>query len=283
MSAETKCLQLAAPISFQRVFVDWTGSIGAALMLSQLAYWTRQYGWGVWIYKTSQDWESDLGLKIDAQATARARLKKAGLVMEKLKGVPPKLHFQINQERFMELLLQSGVSTQIDLGSLPKTNWGKTPYSISKTTSKTNNSGGKAPSTNVGFLKTDDNISPFVKKTVAKLEDFIRLSRRLDRRFNRQKWYREIELLLQEVDGDKKRIIKALRAYIELIDIKECRPIIDSASSFREKFDKVERYVEKYEHVLPPEPVASSSTLSKPLTKEAKETIARLRASLNNE
>jgi hypothetical protein len=51
------------PIAFQRPFVELTGSVTAALFLSQAYYWssrtTLQDGW---FYKTREEWEEETGL-----------------------------------------------------------------------------------------------------------------------------------------------------------------------------------------------------------------------------
>jgi len=83
------------------MFVDWTGSINAALMLSQLAYWTPRKKPGEWIYKTAEDWEEELGLTQKQQRHARILLEESGLVEEKLMGVPAKLYFRINEREYL--------------------------------------------------------------------------------------------------------------------------------------------------------------------------------------
>ena len=73
---------LDRPITFHRVFVDLTGSINAALLLSQAVYWTNRLppereGW---FYKTKEEWTAETGLSRKEQDKARERLGELGLI-----------------------------------------------------------------------------------------------------------------------------------------------------------------------------------------------------------
>lgn len=103
------------PISFHRIFIEWTGSVNAALMLSQLVFWSkRSKDFDGWIYKTAKEWEEEIGLTVDEQYSARKRLRKKGLVEEHLRGVPAILHFRLTDKFY-------------SLGKSPKLAWGKAP------------------------------------------------------------------------------------------------------------------------------------------------------------
>jgi hypothetical protein len=72
------------PIAFQRIFVDVTGRITSALMLS---WAVQQYELGEtdnngWFAKTSEDWSRDTGLSKDEQTTAKRRLIDLGILEE---------------------------------------------------------------------------------------------------------------------------------------------------------------------------------------------------------
>ena len=85
------------PIAFHRCFVTLTGSVTAALMLSQAVYWqrrtTHEDGW--W-WKTMEDWAEETGLSRKEQEGARRRLKTVGLLAEARRGVPAKLYYQVD-------------------------------------------------------------------------------------------------------------------------------------------------------------------------------------------
>lgn len=73
---------LDRPITFHRVFVDITGSINAALMLSNAVYWTNRLpnereGW---FHKTREEWTAETGLTRHEQERARANLEALGLM-----------------------------------------------------------------------------------------------------------------------------------------------------------------------------------------------------------
>lgn len=92
------------PIAFHRILVTWTGSIKAALMLSQLIYWTRRtsnpHGW---IYKTRDDWFNELGLERAEQENARKLLKDKKFVEERLGGKPAKMFYRVNPKIIRDL------------------------------------------------------------------------------------------------------------------------------------------------------------------------------------
>ncbi len=100
---------LDRPIAFQRPFVTITGSITAALFLSQAAYWSKRcatHSDGLrWFYKTQADWEEETGMSRYEQESARKTLRNLGILTEKRIGVPAKLYFCINTDALNSLLL----------------------------------------------------------------------------------------------------------------------------------------------------------------------------------
>lgn len=95
------------PIAFHRCFVTLTGSVTAALMLSQAMYWQKRTqdpeGW--W-WKTMEDWTEETGLSRKEQESARRRLRNAGLLEEERRGVPARLYFRVDLS-ILDGLLQS--------------------------------------------------------------------------------------------------------------------------------------------------------------------------------
>jgi hypothetical protein len=104
---------LARPIAFHRAFVDITGTITAALMLSQAYYWSTPAKSGrkkttlpgSWFYKTREEWTDETGLSRDEQESARKRLRTLKLIDEDLRGVPAKLHYRLNHDALDAALL----------------------------------------------------------------------------------------------------------------------------------------------------------------------------------
>ena len=91
------------PIAFHRCFVTLTGSVNAALMLSQAVYWQRRNEEGKWWFQTREKWTDETGLTRDEQETARKRLSKFPFWKEGLQGIPAKLYFFVD----IELLIQT--------------------------------------------------------------------------------------------------------------------------------------------------------------------------------
>ena len=103
---------LDRPIAFHRPFVSVTGSVQAALMLSQAIYWSRRTNDAEgWFYKTAIEWEEETGLTKYEQEGARKHLRATGFWFEKLKGVPAKLHFKVDKSALFSSL---GKNTKLD-------------------------------------------------------------------------------------------------------------------------------------------------------------------------
>lgn len=94
---------LRHPIAFHRSFVDVTGSVTAALFLSQALYWSsRTKDPEGWFYKTIDDWKNETGLTRHEQDTAKSKLSRLGLLEIKKKGVPATLYFRISWDKLEE-------------------------------------------------------------------------------------------------------------------------------------------------------------------------------------
>ena len=99
---------LRRPVAYHRAFADISGKVSAGLMLSQAWYWTpRTKKEDGWFYKTRNEWREETGMTRTEQETARKRLVKLGLLEEKLAGMPAKLHFRVNRERLISLLVEN--------------------------------------------------------------------------------------------------------------------------------------------------------------------------------
>lgn len=104
---------LDRPIAFHRCFVKPTGSITAALMLSQAVYWQQRTkdpeGW--W-YKTREEWREETGMSRWEQEEARKRLRRVGVMREERRGIPARLWYQVDEVRLLELLGQPDQPTE---------------------------------------------------------------------------------------------------------------------------------------------------------------------------
>jgi hypothetical protein len=96
------------PIAFHVSFARITGSVNAALFLSQAYYWAnRTSDPDGWFYKTQEEWTTETYLSRREQEQARKTLRQLGIVEEKLVGVPARLYYKINHQRTLELLEKS--------------------------------------------------------------------------------------------------------------------------------------------------------------------------------
>ena len=94
------------PVSFHRCLVPVTGSVTAALMLSQ-AIWSSQTsepGADGWFFKSRDEWEDETGLSRWEQETARRVLRDGGFLEERRVGMPAKLCFRVRPDQVLRAL-----------------------------------------------------------------------------------------------------------------------------------------------------------------------------------
>ena len=96
---------LDPPIAFHRVYVTLTGSVKAALMLSQAVYWenTTDDPEG-WFYKSRDEWNAETGMERAEQEGARAILRAFPFWGEKLAGSPATVHYRVDCDALIESL-----------------------------------------------------------------------------------------------------------------------------------------------------------------------------------
>ncbi|HLA88146.1 MAG TPA: DnaD domain protein [Anaerolineales bacterium] len=78
-------------ITVHRPFVEFTGSLEAAMMLSQLLYWTSRSTMGGWIAKSDKDWKKELCLTRYGHRKATETLVLMGVAetqIKKFNGAP---------------------------------------------------------------------------------------------------------------------------------------------------------------------------------------------------
>ena len=95
MSTDNLLNLLDRPIAFHRAFVDLTGSITGALLLSQACYWqkrcTSKDGW--W-WKTYDEWRQETGLTSEELKSARKACSK--YLEWTRKGLPARNFYKVN-------------------------------------------------------------------------------------------------------------------------------------------------------------------------------------------
>ncbi len=97
------------PISFHPTYVEFTGSVTAALLLSYACYTSDQLndeypGFDGWFHKRQVDWTRETGLSRRELESSRLRLRALGLLEEKRAGAPPVLLCRVDFTRLNDLM-----------------------------------------------------------------------------------------------------------------------------------------------------------------------------------
>lgn len=135
---------LDRPIAYHRCFVTLTGSVTAAVMLSQAVYWSRRTGAGQdgWFWKTVDEWEEETGLSRYEQETARKILGRITPQFwdEDKRGIPRRLWFRLDLELLEQCLQNLRTSTRenpvLERGKTTN-RAGEKPRTISESTPET--------------------------------------------------------------------------------------------------------------------------------------------------
>jgi hypothetical protein len=137
-------LLLDRPIAYHRCFVSLTGSVTAAVLLSQAVYWSKRTGAGQdgWFWKTVDEWEEETGLSRYEQETARKILGRITPQFwdEDKRGIPRRLWFRLDLELLEQCLQNLRTSTRenpvLERGKTTN-RAGKKPRTISENTPET--------------------------------------------------------------------------------------------------------------------------------------------------
>jgi hypothetical protein len=87
------------PITFNSIYIKLTGSVTAALFLSQAAFLSSTHAADDgWFKRTRDEWEDEIGLSRREQEIARKTLKQLGLLEESLHGIPATLSYRVSFE-----------------------------------------------------------------------------------------------------------------------------------------------------------------------------------------
>lgn len=119
---------LDSPIAFHRCLAEITGSANAGLLLSQAIYWQnrpRREDPSGWWYKTREDWYKETSLSRKELETARRAC--SGILLYKVKVIPPKTYYKVNVEELEKRLLalpsRSGQIIRTETGRMNGPNW----------------------------------------------------------------------------------------------------------------------------------------------------------------
>ena len=95
------------------------------------------------------------------------------------------------------------------------------------------------------IFKSSKETPKFIVGASNHLENYIREIHKMDTRIQPNHWHREFSLLLKELRGDKKRLIKVLKEYTSKEG--QYKPTAWSAQAFRKKWKNIEAWVNKNE------------------------------------
>jgi len=133
------------PVAYHPLFAKLCGGVTAGVLLSQLFYWIdKQKDPDGWIYKTQAEFTEETGLTRYEQEHARKQLRGLGVLREKKKGIPAKLHYEIDLEALTSLLdssIQGWGNPAYKDGILQQTN----AESTTETTSESKGSSTEVP------------------------------------------------------------------------------------------------------------------------------------------
>lgn len=99
---------LDRPIAYHVIFARITGSVTAAVFLSQAYYWQRRgkQDEGGWWWHTQKQWLIETGLSRREQESARKNLRYLEILTERKRGLPSKTEFRLNLPKLLEKIEQ---------------------------------------------------------------------------------------------------------------------------------------------------------------------------------
>lgn len=106
-------LLVSPPVAYQRIFVDLTGSVTAALLLSACMqeHEVRTAVDG-WYSASAEQIERATGLSRKEQSTARRVLREQGLMHERRVGYPAEFQVRIDYDAITRCLLSVGAKNR---------------------------------------------------------------------------------------------------------------------------------------------------------------------------
>ena len=153
-------------ITIYRAFVEFTGSLEAAIMLSQLLYWTPRSERRGWIAKSDKEFQEELSLTRYAIRTARKALQDMGIIQTKLKRFKgaPTIHYKVNLEELEKLWIIRNRT----IADYPKTdNQGlsENGQSLTEITSETTKTPPKPPKPKSEYVKNMEHLEKIFADT----------------------------------------------------------------------------------------------------------------------
>lgn len=140
---------LGRPVAYYPSLNKLTGSVTATIFLCQFVYWHGKGADPEWIYKTQAEIQEETGLSRREQETARRNLKEIGVLEEKYKGIPRKLYYRLDIDKFNELWHSIMAESDIMERRNPPDSNGGNSQTITETTQETTQDISSAPAEHV--------------------------------------------------------------------------------------------------------------------------------------
>lgn len=107
------------PIAYYPKLAKPLGSVNASILFSHFFYWHDKTQHELGIYRTAEEIESETGLTVQEQRTARAKLKERGILIETEKRIEHRIYYKLDLDAFDDLMLQHSGSEE---STAPKCN-----------------------------------------------------------------------------------------------------------------------------------------------------------------
>ena len=200
---------LDRPIAFHRVFVELTGSVNAALMLSQAAYWSKRTTLADgWFYKTQEEWTEETGLTRYEQEGARKVLRSLGFWEEKKVGIPSKLNYRLKVDSLQTSMRKT---SRLDWGKPADCDGENQQALIAETTAET--------TAEIKDRELKGSVKELFKYYIEKTERNPKLYSLTDQRLN--KGLARLKDCLAKTDGNLENALELMRICIESLAASE--------------------------------------------------------------
>ena len=94
------------PVAYSPQLVKPLGSVNASILFGHFFYWNDKGCSELGIYRTAEEIEEETGLSVQEQRTARAKLRKCGVLIETEKRIEHRIYYKLDLAVFDALMLQ---------------------------------------------------------------------------------------------------------------------------------------------------------------------------------
>ena len=103
---------IGKPIAYYPQLAKPLGGVNASILFSHFFYWNDKGCSELGIYRTAEEIEQETGLSVQEQRTARAKLRKCGVLIETEKRIEHRIYYKLDLAVFDALMLQHSGSAE---------------------------------------------------------------------------------------------------------------------------------------------------------------------------